>query len=400
MDNKSLYTPNHTSKLIGDNKKICFVITNRVHYSRCKQLLHTLKNHPTIDLQIVVAASALLPKYGEVTKELEKDGFVIHATINMLLEGGSPIAMAKTTGLGLLEMSTVLENLKPDIVVVRGDRYEVLSIAIAAAYLNIPLAHIEGGDVTGTIDESVRHAITKLAHLHFATNQLSKERIIKMGEKQENVYDVGSLDVEYLTKLDLSFPHNLWEVGPQGLGTNFDLNQGYVVVLQHPVTTEYGSGRQQMEETIKAIHELKVPTIWLWPNIDAGNDEITKALRVYREHQKPDFIHFYRFLAPEMFAKVIAHAKCLVGNSSAGIKECSYLGTPVVNIGTRQSGRLRAENVVDVPYNAAVIKNAIQTQLQKGKYPKSPVYLKEQTSQKIADILSQAKVDIQKKLTY
>src|SRR3989338_1213319 len=182
-------------------KKVCFVITNRVHYTRCKQLIQQLKNHPQLELQLVVAASALLPKYGDVTSELERDGVPIHAKINMLLEGGSPITMAKTTGLGLLEMSTVLENLKPDVVLVRGDRYEVLAIAIAAAYMNIPLAHIEGGDVTGTIDESVRHAITKLAHLHFPTNELSKERIIKMGEDPKQVHNVGSLDIEYLTTL-------------------------------------------------------------------------------------------------------------------------------------------------------------------------------------------------------
>ena len=381
-------------------KKVCFVITNRVHYTRCKQLIQQLKNHPQLELQLVVAASALLPKYGDVTSELERDGVPIHAKINMLLEGGSPITMAKTTGLGLLEMSTVLENLKPDVVLVRGDRYEVLAIAIAAAYMNIPLAHIEGGDVTGTIDESVRHAITKLAHLHFPTNELSKERIIKMGEDPKQVHNVGSLDIEYLTTIDLSFPHDLWEKGPEGLGERFDLTKGYVVVMQHPVTTEYGSGRQQMEETIQAIDALKMPTIWIWPNIDAGNDEVTKAIRVYREHKKPPFVHFYRYISPELFARVLNHASCLVGNSSAGIKECSYLGTPVVDIGTRQGGRTRAENVMSAPHNQEKIKEAMLKQIKNRKYPSSAFYLKEKTSHKIAEILAETEIDIQKQLMY
>jgi len=168
-------------------KKICVVITNRAHYARGKLVLKAINEHPELELQLIVAGSALIDKYGNIMTKIEEDGFKINKKITMLLEGGTPTAMAKTTGVGLLEFSTAFENLEPDIVLIRGDRYEILAPAIAASYLNIPLAHIEGGDVTGTIDESVRHAVTKLAHLHFATNELSKERILKMGEIPENI---------------------------------------------------------------------------------------------------------------------------------------------------------------------------------------------------------------------
>jgi len=254
----------------------------------------------------------------------------------MLVEGGTPLSMSKTTGVGLLEFSTIFENLKPDIVVIRGDRFEILAPAIAAAYMNIPLAHIEGGDVTGTIDESVRHSVSKLAHIHFPTNNLSAERLIKMGEDPKNVHMAGSLNNEFLTNCDLSFPSDLFEKYG-GVGEKLDLVKGYILVMQHPVTTEYGKGLEQIKETLKAIHELKLPTIMLWPNVDAGTDHISKGIRLYREQNKDTgFLHIFRNLHPEDFARVLKHCNCFIGNSSAGIIESSFLGTPSVNIGSRQ----------------------------------------------------------------
>jgi len=382
-------------------KKICVVITNRAHYARGKLVLKAINEHPELELQLIVAGSALIDKYGNIMTKIEEDGFKINKKITMLLEGGTPTAMAKTTGLGLLEFSTAFENLEPDIVLIRGDRYEILAPAIAASYLNIPLAHIEGGDVTGTIDESVRHAVTKLAHLHFATNELSKERILKMGEIPENVYNVGSPDAEFLNSQDLTFnPNEIWKGGTIGVGERPDLSKKYLIIIQHPVTTEHKKSKEQTEETIKAIHELKMPTIWIWPNVDAGTDELSKAVRVYRENTEQNHIQFVRFLDPNLFAKLLKNAACIVGNSSAGIKESSFLGTPAVNIGTRQQGRLKDKNVIDVSHDSEEIKEAILKQIKNGNYNQSELYFKPDTSKQIANTLAESKIKVQKRLNY
>jgi len=382
-------------------KKVCVVITNRAHYARGKLVLKAIDKHPKLELQLIVAGSALIDKYGKIIKKIEEDGFKIDKKITMLLEGGTPTAMAKTTGLGLLEFSTAFENLKPDIVLIRGDRYEIMAPAIAAAYLNITLAHIEGGDVTGTIDESVRHAVTKLAHIHFATNELSKERILKMGELPENVYNVGSPDAEFLNLQDLTFnPNQIWKGDTIGVGERPDLSKEYLIVIQHPVTTEYKKSKEQTEETIKAIHKLKIPTIWIWPNVDAGTDELSKAIRVYRENTEQKHIQFVRFLDPTLFAKLLNGAACIVGNSSAGIKESSFLGTPAVNIGTRQQGRLKDNNVINVSHNSEEIREAIIKQIKNGTYKQSELYFKPDTSKQIANTLANSKIKIQKRLNY
>jgi UDP-hydrolysing UDP-N-acetyl-D-glucosamine 2-epimerase len=319
--------------------------------------------------------------------QMKKDRFTPDAHITMTLEGGNSVAMAKTAGIGITEFATAFENLEPDIVVVRADRYEVLSAAIAAAYLNIPVAHIEGGDVTGTIDESVRHAITKLAHIHFATNEASHARIIRMGERPDYVFNVGSPELEFVKKNGYSASNEL--INRLGVGDAIDIGKPFLMVMQHPVTSEVGSNRRHTEETLHAIRELTIPTVWFWPNIDAGTDEVSKAIRVFREKDKAAHIRFmtYRF-APEEFYGLLNKTRCLIGNSSTGIKECSLLGVPVVNIGTRQDGRMRGENVIDVPYDRKAIKEAVTRQMKQKKYTPSGLYYKSGTSKNIANILA------------
>ncbi len=380
-------------------RRVCFVLTNRTQYGRSKYMMRTIQEHPELELQVVVAGSALLPKYGDVASACIVDGFPVNERITMLVEGGSPVAMAKTTGLGLIEFTTAFENLKPDIALLRGDRYEMLSSAIVASYLNIRIAHIEGGDLSGTIDESVRHAISKLAHIHFPTNNDSANRLIRMGENSEHVHDIGSLDIEYLTTLDFDQPVDLENAGQKGSGATLDLSKPYLVVLQHPVTTEYGAGRDQFEATVKAIEELKIPTIWFWPNTDAGHDEASKAIRVARDQGRLDHVHFFRSIAPEPFLRLVNGASCLIGNTSAGIKECSWLGTPVVNVGTRQNGRLRAKNVTDVTYEASAILEAVRQQVEQGRYPQSSIYHKAGASSALAEILATSTAPVQKSWT-
>ncbi len=374
-------------------RKICFVITSHIHYDRCKLILRELRDNLDVNLQIIVGASAIIPNYGDVLPSLEKDGFKVNEKLTMTLEGGNSVAMAKTVGIGILEFTTAFDNLKPDIVVIKGDRYEILAAAIAASYLNIPVAHIEGGDVSGTIDESVRHAVTKLSHIHFPTNKKSLERLIRMGENPDYVFDFGSPEMEFAmknnSKIDEEFINKI------GVGDTIDLTSKFILVMQHPVTTD-SDNREKIDLTLQAVHDLGIPAIWFWPNVDAGTDEISKGIRAFREHVKPKKIRFIKFIPAEQFIGLLKASACLVGNSSAGIKECSYLGTPVVNIGTRQNSRLRAENVLDVNHNKEEIKQAILKQLERGQYEPSEIYYKPDTAKNIVNTLLKVKLYNQK----
>ena len=378
-------------------RKICFPITSRVHYARQKRFLNLLNKHPKVELQLVVGGSILLEKYGEkFLPAIKLAGFNINETLFNVIEGGQNIAMAKTAGLTALEFSNSLHKLNPDIVIIRGDRFEQLAMAMVAAYLNKTIAHIEGGDVSGTIDESVRHAITKLAHLHFVTNEDSRRRVIQMGENPRRVFNVGSLDVEFTSLVDKKLDGSV--VNLTGTGDPVDVTKPFIVVMQHPVTTEKNN-RRNIEATIKAVKEIKIPTVWFWPNEDAGTNEIAKALRVFREKNKDSNfpIRFVTDILPEDFIGLLRRTSCLVGNSSAGIKESSYLGTPVVNIGTRQNNRLKGLNVIDVGCDTREITKAVKEQLKHGKYPQSIIYYKPDTGKKIADVLIRAKLYGQKK---
>jgi len=380
--------------LTNARRKICFVITSGIHYGRSKLILEKLRARSDVELQIVVAASAILPQYSDVLSVLEADGYRPNAKITMVLEGGNSIAMAKTTGVGVTEFATAFDNLRPDVIVVRGDRYEVLAPAIAGAYLNIPIAHIEGGDVSGTIDESVRHAITKLSHIHFTTHEAAKERVLAMGESPEYVFNVGAPELERIAMKDFKVHSSL--VNYFGVGDEIDIRKPFLMVMQHPVTSEVGNNLANINETLEAIHELGIPTIWFWPNADAGTDEISKAIRIFRENRDPKHIRFIKYLPPEAFLGLLNKASVLVGNSSAGIKECSFLGIPVVNIGTRQNGRARAKNVIDAPYNRRKIKEAIQKQMRHGRYPKSSIFFKKDASSSVSKILATIKLYTQK----
>lgn len=337
-----------------------------------------------------------MDKYGErFIPTVQKDGFIINDTLFNVVDGGSHIAMAKTAGLTALEFANSLHKLNPDIVLIRGDRFEQLAIAMVAAYLNKTIAHIEGGDVSGTIDESVRHAITKLSHIHFVTNEDSRRRVIQMGENPRRVFNVGSLDVEAASlvnkKLDNRFINSV------GTGGKIDINKPFAIVLYHPVTTEKNN-RKHGAIVLKAIDELNIPTIWFWPNNDAGTNDVVKAIRVHREREKlkNDKMRFITNLSPDDFIALLKQSNVLIGNSSAGIKESSYIGTPVVNIGTRQRDRLRGPNVIDVACNYDAIKKAVKEQFSHGKYPRSDIYYKPHSSRKVAEVLQKTPLYCQK----
>jgi len=382
-------------------RKICVVVTARPSYSRIKSALQAIQDHPDLELLLVVAASALLGRYGTAVKYIEEDGFQIAAKVYNVLEGGNLAAQAKTTGLGIIELTNVFENLKPDAVVTVADRFETMSTAIAASYLNIPLVHVQGGEVTGNIDEKVRHAITKLADIHFVSTLKAKERVIKMGEDTDKVFHTGcpSIDLAYEIngndKLDFD-PYKRYG----GVGQKPDYKDGYIIVMQHPVTTEYEQSRQQALATIEAINRLKVPTFWFWPNVDAGSDGTSNAIRSFRENNVINHVHFFKNMKPYDFLKFLKNCKCLVGNSSVGIRECAYLGVPVVNIGTRQSGRERGANVLDTNYQTELIQQAIQQQINHGTYPADNIYGKGDAGICIANHLTEVPLTYHKRLNY
>jgi len=319
----------------------------------------------------------------------------------MVVEGENLVTTAKSTGLGVVELATIFDNLKPDVVVSVADRYETIATAISASYLNIPVAHIQGGEVTGSIDEKVRHAVTKLSDLHFVANDNAANRVIRMGENPQAVFVTGCPSVDLAARV-LAAPQDRFNPFSRygGVGHEFDATQGYLVVMQHPVTTEYQDALYQTEETLAAIEALTYPTFWFWPNVDAGSDRISKAIRHFRETHNVSHIYFLKNMSPEDFLRLLIGSKCLVGNSSAGIRESSYLGTPVVNIGSRQNGRDRSSNVADAGYDRREILQAVRSHLANGKYPRSTLYGDGRAGEHIAELLARVPLTIEKRITY
>ena len=382
-------------------RKICVVVTARPSYSRIRTALKAIKQHPDLELQLVVAASALLDRYGSAVNYIEKDGFQITARVFNILEGENLAAAAKTTGIGILELSSVFGNLNPDIVVTIADRFETMATAIAASYMNIPLAHIQGGEVTGNIDEKVRHAITKLADYHFVASDGACNRVISLGEEPDSVFNTGcpSIDLAHEVKLDPNFKEDpLVKYG--GVGAELNVEDDYIVVMQHPVTNEYEESRKHIAETLEAIDRLEVPTFWFWPNVDAGSDGTSKGIRSYREKNKVNHIHFFKNMEPTDFLRLLANAKCLIGNSSVGIRECAYLCVPFVNIATRQNRRDRGNNTLDVGYSADEIQQAVMNWLNSERPESSEVYGGGNAGAVIADTLSKVPLKFHKTITY
>jgi UDP-hydrolysing UDP-N-acetyl-D-glucosamine 2-epimerase len=382
-------------------RKIAVVITARPSYSRIKTALKAIQNHTDLELQLVIASSALLERYGSAVNYIQKDGFEIAAKVFNVLEGENLTAAAKTTGIGILELSTVFDNLSPDIVVTVADRFETMATAISASYMNIPLAHVQGGEVTGNIDEKVRHAITKLADYHFVASESAYERVVKLGENSEFVFNTGCPSIDLAAAVAQN-PHFDFDVYQKygGVGSHPDLSQGYWVVMQHPVTTEINSSRNHIEETLHALHQLAQPVLWFWPNVDAGADGTSSGIRAFRENFKLENFHFFKNMEPDDFLRLLINSKGLIGNSSVGIRECAYLGVPVVNIGSRQNARDRGNNVIDVNYDRLEILAAIQKHEVSRKPSSSGVYGGGDAGVKMANLLASLPLKFFKTITY
>ena len=381
-------------------RKICIVVGSRANYSSIKSAMRAIDNHPALELQVIANASAVLDRYGEVVDLMEKDGFRVDAKVFMLVEGETPATMAKSTGMGLIELPTIFANLNPDIVLTVGDRFETMATALSAAYMNIPLAHTMGGEVSGNIDENIRHAITKFANIHFPASKDAYERILKLGEEPHTVHLVGCPRMDIIAEILDSNSTLSDSVFSIGVGKNFSLREPFMIVSQHPVTNDYGKGEQQITETLHAVLKAGIPAIVLWPNADAGSEEVSRGIRKFREQHYDAPFHYVKNLAPEVYMPLTTRAQCLIGNSSSGIREGAFIGTPVVNVGSRQRNRERGINVIDAIPQRDAIYDAIQNRLKHGKFKSDPVYGDGKSGKRVADVLAEASLSITKTITY
>lgn len=379
-------------------RKICVVLVDRANYGRMWPVMRAIEGNPRLELQTICAGTMLLERFGQAERVVQRDGFRVDARVYLELEGSVPATMAKSVGLGIIEFTNAYERLKPDVILIIGDRYEALAAAIAAAYLNIPVAHVQGGEVSGSIDECARHAITRFAQLHFPATQRSADYLVRMGESKESIFTFGCPAGDYIRELNPELPNDFLE--RFGVGPAFNINNPFLLVIYHPVTTEYGTEKIKAEELLSALAQMQKPTIWIWPNIDAGSDDISKTLRVYREHNDANWLHLIKNLDPMSFQKCLKRASCAVGNSSSFIRDSTFSGTPVVLVGDRQVGRETGANLVQVAANKSAIMDAIGRQLDHGRFPSSDLYGSGNASNRIAEKLATFQPRRQKYLEY
>lgn len=379
-------------------RKVCVVLVDRANYGRLKPVIRAIAAQPALELQLLAAGTMVLERFDLPVQVVKQDGFRVDGEIYIELEGSTPATMAKSVGFGVVEFASELQRLQPDVVLLIGDRYEALAAAIAAAYMNICIAHIQGGEVSGSIDESARHAISKFAHYHFPSTQRSAEYLVRMGERPETILAVGCPSSDIARSFDRTLTHEI--IHTIGGGATIDVREPFLLVLFHPTTTEYGGGRGQMEEMLAALERLRQPTLLLWPNIDAGADHISKAVRVFRDKRQPDWLRTITNLSPENYLKVLANAACAIGNSSSFVRDASYFGTPVVLVGNRQDGRETDLHVTRVAPLADEIQAALTAQLKHGRYAPSTLYGDGRVAERVATALTTLEPYVQKRLHY
>ena len=379
-------------------RKILYITGTRADYGLMKSALRVIENHPYLNLEIIVTGMHLMPEFGMTINEIKRDTFKIHE-IDASYGKDDKESMANFVGKFIQLLTEKVNEIKPDIILLLGDRGEMLAGAIVGAYHTIPVAHLHGGEVTSTVDEFTRHAITKLAHIHFPATEKSVERIIKMGEDPSNVFVVGAPGLDAILNEKLIEPVEL------ARKYNLKLSKPILLVVQHPVTIEVDDAPDQIRETLDAIAELKQQTLVIYPNADAGGRGM---IEVIKEYGKYPFIKTFKNIPYKEYISLMEIVTIMVGNSSSGIIEAPSFGLPVINIGSRQEGREKAENVIGVGYNKEQIKAAIKKALddenfkEKAKNCKSP-YGDGKAGVVIADILSKIKIDkklMQKRLAY
>ncbi len=379
-------------------RKVCVVLVDRANYGRLKPVMTAIKEHPRLELQVIAAGTMLLERFQQPVEVVRRDGFPISGQIYIELEGSTPTTMAKSVGFGVIEFAAEFQRLCPDVVLVIGDRYEALAAVIAAAYMNVCVAHVQGGEVSGSIDESARHAISKFSHFHFPSTRRSADYLVRMGEDPRTILAVGCPGSDIARHLDRAVSSD--QLNQKGSGATIDPADPFLLAVFHPTTTEFGGEREQMVALLRALDQIKVPCLLLWPNIDAGSDHISKAVRVFRDQHHPTWLRLLTNLDPETYMKVLATTACAVGNSSSFVRDASYFGTPVVLIGNRQEGREAGEHVTPVRPTESEIATAIRRQLDHGRYAPSDLYGDGRVSGRIVEALAGITPYVQKRLHY
>ena len=336
-------------------KKICFVTATRAEYGQLAPVMRKMKNNKDIILQILVTGTHLVDSYGYTYREIESDGFTIDEKVEIQVNTDTKVGICKTMGLAMIGISDALDRLTPDMIVILGDRYEMLSVASVAAIMGIPIAHISGGDSTpNAVDDVIRHSITKMSMLHFAFTEQYRKRIIQMGEHPDRVFNVGALgvenakDVRCMTKNEVSA-----HIG-------FDLSNKYILITFHPTTRSYGTAKKEIENILSALEDNEEYSyIFTKANSDPEggiiNDTIDKF--VMRHSNQAILVDS---LGTELYMNVMRYSDIVMGNSSSIIVEAPSLKVPIINIGDRQKGRLKSDAVVDCKAEKTDICNAIQ----------------------------------------
>lgn len=375
-------------------KKICVVVASRANLARITTVLEAVRDHPALQLQVIAAASALLERFGNAADILEAAGFTPDAKIPFIIEGQTPATMARSTGLGLLELPTAFERLEPDVVLTVGRPFRDDRDGHRRRLHEHPRRPHPGRRCLRSIDESVRHAITKLSHIQFPATELSARRIIAMGEDPRYVFCAGCPSIDLAARAPVGTRHDAL-INHCGAGSPIDPDQPFLLVMQHGVTTEYGHGLEQMTATLRAVSSIGMQALVFWPNVDTGSADVAAGIRQVRAHRLAQRCEFFSNLHPEDFVQLMIHCACMIGNSSAALREGAYLGTPAVNVGTRQQHRECGANVVFTSHDPAEIAEAIRAQLAHGRYPRDDLFGTGTAGRDIADVLATVNPPVQ-----
>lgn len=336
-------------------RTIAVVTSSRADYSHLYWPLHDLKQHPDVDLKLIVLGAHLSPQFGETVREIEKDGFPIAARLECLLSSDTDVGMAKTLGLAVLSLADLLGQMRPDLLLLIADRYEMLAPAAVALTLRIPVAHIEGGEISeGAIDDAVRNALTKMSHLHFTSTEGARARVIAMGEEPWRVHRAGAPSLDHLRRSRL--------LDRSELEKRLDLQDKAVMVTYHPVTLLRDT-TEEADALFAALQEVDGQAIFCYPNSDAGNHALLQRTRSFLSSRTA--ARLFVNLDAVTYWSLLREVAVLVGNSSSGIMEAASFAVPVVNVGFRQKGRERARNVLDAEPEAS----AIVAQIAKARSP-------------------------------
>ncbi|EJL22892.1 UDP-N-acetylglucosamine 2-epimerase [Brevibacillus sp. BC25] len=385
-----------------NKRKVLGVTGIRSEYDIMSSVFRAIDSHPMLELELIVTGAHLSDAYGLTVNEIKQDGFTIADEIESLLNSDQASSRVKGLAIQLQGLVQAVKRVEPDFLLVLGDREESMTTALVGAYMNIPVAHIAGGDrVVGNVDDQIRHAVSKLAHLHFVTNQDSADRLLKMGEQSFRVFNTGNPGLDRIREVPLLSREEL----SKRLGFKIEDQEPLILLIQHVISTEIDEAYFQMKQTLEAVRELGIKTIISYPNSDAGSQQLINALQEYKDLS---FIYMAKNIPRLEFINIMREANCLLGNSSSGILEAPLLKLPVINVGNRQKGRLHAENVQFVPHDVEAITGAVRKAIHDTDYKNSVKncvnpYGDGFSSQKIANILAEIEIDeklLVKDITY